>query len=627
MDPSLDRAPRGPLRRAIERVDVGLILILGIPATYLATFGLFLFAIGDKDWDQMLTFQRIALWGLALSGGRKEWNPVMAGGMSLAGEPQTGVFSLSMILSRVVPPVAALKIAACCFLAAGWAGTYALARRYRFSERTAMLAASLFAGNGYILARLATGHLKFDAALCLPLWLLGCSASLRRQDEPPSEAIRRLLVLSLSFGVLFALSCDGAPFSILLVVVWIGLDAVLLAAQRRSVRPMAFLLLALATGALLDAIYVFPMVNNSFYFPRLKHAKFVDPLVFPFFLLVPTLGHPLRAPAMGHEFSVYIGPVLAALLFRYRRGLLAAVPREDRHRLIAASALALVLGFGSLRPLWASAPPLPFDLLSALPGFRTIDLPARFWGFLALPLALFGALAIHRFEAEQMPVSLRRAVSAALLVSLLGYQAYVLSQPFLTGGGGSVVPEVQPPEKIDRIANVLEPIGSQAATILPTRGLIHAYADYVRGEIAPGSELIREAVDPSGRPVSAIARWHGWNDIQVALAERSAAAHIVFNQNYHPFWRSSVGTVSRTASGNLVLDLPASPGPVQLAVSFRDPYSALGQRVTRWTAGLLFALFFLLLLGRAFRAGRSRSHLGGSADSSRAGSIGRGLGR
>jgi hypothetical protein len=68
---------------------------------------------------------------------------------------------------------------------------------------------------------------------------------LRRPGETRLEAARRLLVLSLSFSVLFAISCDGAPFSILLIVVWVGLDALLLAAQQRSARPIVFLVAAL----------------------------------------------------------------------------------------------------------------------------------------------------------------------------------------------------------------------------------------------------------------------------------------------------------------------------------------------------------------------------------------------
>ena len=554
------------------------VLTFATPIPYLVTFGLFLFANGDKDWDQMLAFQRVALWGLALSGGSKEWNPVMAGGMSLAGEPQMGVLSLSMLLSHVIAPVAALKLAALFFLGLGWAGTHLLAQRWGFGKRTSALAASLFVGNGYILARLATGHLKFDTAMCLPLWLLGSSESLRRPGEAGLEALRRLLLLGLSFGVLFVLSCDGAPFSILLVVVWVGLDAALLAVQRRTLRPVAFLAVALASGALLDAVYVFPMVKNSFYFPRLEAAGLVNPLVFFIFLLLPTLGHPFPpVHGMGHEFSVYIGPVLACLLIRYGRRALAAVPRADRQRLFAVSAAVLVLGLGSA----------PFALLAWLPGFRTVAFPARFWGFLSLPFALFGAVAIREFEAEKVSPAIRWAVSSALVVSLVGFEAWALPPPFLSRLGRVPVPEVTLPAKIERIENVQEPLGSQAATILPTRGLIHAYADYVRGEIEPGAELVR-----GGGPV--VARWDGWNDIELAVPESAAPTHVELNQNFHPFWSSSAGTVSKTKAGNLALDLPAVTESTSVHLSFRDPYSVLGQRVTSWSAAVTAVIVLVL---------------------------------
>jgi hypothetical protein len=285
---------------------------------------------------------------------------------------------------------------------------------------------------------------------------------------------------------------------------------------------------------------------------------------------------------MGHEFSVYIGPVLVWLLIRHRKNALAAVPREDRHRLLAVSAFVLVLGLGSV----------PFALLASLPGFRTVAFPARFWGFLSLPLALFGAVAIREFEAQPMSPALRRALSGALLVSLLGYEVWVLPQPFLSPLARVAVPEVTLPEKIESITNVQEPLGSQAATILPTRGLIHAYADYVRGDIAPGAELVR-----TGDSVTA--RWNGWNDIELTLPGSAEPTHVELNQNFHPFWQSSLGTVSKTPAGNLALDLPAVAGATSVGLRFRDPYSALGQRVTSWSTAIAAAAFLgLLLAGR-----------------------------
>lgn len=609
----MQRAETLAARVGAARLDVGRLLTLSLPIPYVVTFCLFLFVTGDKDWDQMLAFQRVSLWGLALSGGAKQWNPVMAGGMSLAGEPQMGVLSLSMLLSRVIPAVAALKLAALCFLALGWVGCHALARRWRFPERTAALAASLFVANGYVLARLGNGHLKFDTAMCLPLWLLASRSSLHAERETRGQSLRRLLLLSLSFGGLFVLSCDGAPFSILLVVVWVGLDAALLALQRRSARPLAFLCLALVTGSLLDAVYVFPMVKNSFYFPRLQEAEPVNPLVFLYFLLIPSRGKALAAPGMGHEFSLYIGPVLAYLLLRYRRRAAAALPADERPRLLAVSLVCLALGLGSSHSLGAWAPPLPFDLLAPLPGFRTVSLPARFWGFLSLPLALLGAVAIREFEAEETSPALRFAISAGLVVSLLGFASWSLPQPFLSERARVPVPEVTLPARLDRITNELDPLGSQSATILPTRGLIHAYADYARGRISPGAELIRAATGPSGESVPVTAVWNGWNEIDVSRAGPAPATRVELNQNFHPFWSASLGAVSRTERRNLVLELPPADGAERVTLRFFDPWSALGLRVTRWTAALAAAALLALVAGGGSRA-RSSSAPGSPSD-------------
>jgi hypothetical protein len=165
-----------------------------------------------------------------------------------------------------------------------------------------------------------------------------------------------------------------------------------------------------------------------------------------------------------------------------------------------------------------------------------------------------------------------------------------LPQPFLSRLGRVPVPEVTLPEKIESIVNVQEPLGSQAATILPTRGLIHAYADYVRGDIAPGAELVRTA-----EPGPVTARWDGWNDIELTVPAPSAPTHVVLNQNFHPFWGSSLGALSKTQAGNLAIDLPAVGEPTSVHLGFRDPYSALGQRVTQWST-VVAALAFLALV-------------------------------
>src|SRR5262249_1063872 len=212
--------------------------------------------------------------------------------------------------------------------------------------------------------------------------------------EPRGPAARRLAAAMLGGGLLFALSTDGAPITILLLLVWVGLDAAVVAAQSRSARPLVFFSGSLVVAAFLNAIYYLPLAVNAVDFPRARPGVFLDPLLFVWFLLLPVRGKLLPAPANGQEFSVYIGPVLAYLLVRYRREIGKAFSRETLARFLVVSGATFLVGLGAWKALGAWLPPGPFDLLHRLPGFETIGLPSRFWGLLALPLALPAAVCL-----------------------------------------------------------------------------------------------------------------------------------------------------------------------------------------------------------------------------------------
>src|ERR1700730_61608 len=103
------------------------ILTFSIPLLYVLILAAFLLRKGDTDWDQITAFHHLSLWNSKMFGWEKHWNPLMSGGMSLAGDPQVPVFSPSMLLTHVLPTAAAMKLAVLLFLAIGWAGTYLLA--------------------------------------------------------------------------------------------------------------------------------------------------------------------------------------------------------------------------------------------------------------------------------------------------------------------------------------------------------------------------------------------------------------------------------------------------------------------------------------------------------------------
>jgi hypothetical protein len=602
------------------RWNASLVLAAAIPVLYLAVFGAFLARTGDSDWDQILSFHELSLWNGELSGLAKQWNPLMRGGMSLAGDPQVPVFSLSMILARVMHPAAAIKIAVLFFLAAGALGAWLLARDLGFSRRAAVLAASLFAGNGYIVSRFSHGHVVFLGTLGLPLWLWAARRSVRAAGEPAGSANRRLLALALAGGAFFALSTDGAPIAILLLLVWVGLDGAILSWQRRSLRPLVFFGASLLVAAALDAVYFFPLAANAVVFPRLRPPVFINPLVFAWFFLLPVRGKLIPAPANGHEMSVYIGPVLAWLLVKYRGEIARAFPNEDRQRFLVVSAAMFVLGLGAWRALSSWLPPGPFDLLHRLPGFGAIGIPSRFWGYLALPLALACAAALDFVQGETTPARPRLALWAGVFLSVLGFQVSSILPPFVSENGRMIVEEKSVPPAIRTILNVHGPRVSQAAELFPDTGLLEAYDahEYIQGIIREGSELVVAASTPAGKSVPVQASWEGWSRIRLAFPSGAPnGTEILLNQNSHPRWGFAGGLATSDRHGNLraVLTRDAAPGE-RLEVSFHDPASAMGERVSFWSALVAAAAALALAVfafARRLARRREASRAGGGA--------------
>jgi len=588
--------PEKPGEQTPRRLTPSLLLAAAVPLVYLTVFGAFLFRSGDTDWDQILSFHELSSWNERLSGLPKQWNPLMRGGMSLAGDPQVPVFSLSMLLARVMHPAAAIKIACLAFLAAGALGAWLLARDLNLDRRAALLAASLFTGNGYILSRFSHGHVVFLGTLGLPLWIWAARRAVRGPTEPAAAANRRLLAFVLAGGAFFVLSTDGAPIATLLLLVWVGLDGAVLSWQRRSARPLVFFIGSVLFAAALDAIYYFPLASNALVFPRLRPPVFIDPLIFAWFFLLPFRGKVIPAPANGHEFSLYTGPILAYLLVRYRGPIVRAFPDEDRRRMLLVSAATFVLGLGAWKAVAPWLPPGPFDLLHRLPGFGAIGIPSRFWGYLALPLALACAVAIARLQSETTSEHPHRGLWTAIFVSVLGFQLLSIVPPFV-GERGSLVLEEKPlPEAVTAIRNVHGPRVSQAEELSPTTGLIEAYDahEYVQGEIREGSELVLSAVTPRKESVPVEANWDGWSRIRLVFPSGAPnGTQVLLNQNAHPRWGFSGGLATRALSGNLAATLTrdAVPG-ARLELSFHDPSSVLGAKVSLWSllAGAAAAL-------------------------------------
>jgi hypothetical protein len=537
---------------------------IGIAVVYAVLFICFWNRTGPVDHDQSIVFHELQLWNRTLFGLAKQWTPVMCSGLSLAGEPQVPFMSLSMMLTYVLGPLAGIKIATLIYFVAGWVGAYLYAGLWLEQSGPRVLAASLFIGNGFFVCRFGLGHIDFIPFLVLPLllWMLHKGTDWRR-----------VAISILAMSAIVAVAIDGSPVAIIHLMFWVGLYALVLAYVERSAAPLVMFGCAVGIAALLDAGYLWPMLEAQSEFPRRTEDTFTSFLSLIWFAILPLRGKVLPANGMGWELSVFIGPVIAALIWKYRQALSASLPRSMKLPLAVVCLVSVVLGMGSLKPLHVPTWLSPFDMLRPLPGFRSLDVTGRFWGFLALPLSLLGAAALWRFVSEGEQNKNWRLWLRAAFVFQFVFQLNTILAEWLPTGAYHAVPVADQfqrgPVQVAYINR--EPGVFQGEVITPTRSALNCYDrdDFIHADVAPGSTVA----------------FIGWNQMRVdahpAALPRSRRALIELNQAFNDSWHTSDCGTLRGAKGNLVLDCPVDRvgrGPID--VTFHDEMSARGALVS-----------------------------------------------
>jgi hypothetical protein len=609
-------------RRWIEIFTVAILF------SFALTLGILGNRIGSTDLDQFLVFHELQYWNSQLFDGSKQWCPLMCSGLSLAAEPQVPVLSLSMLLGYVTDPMWGIRLAMLIYLGLGWLGTFLYSGLWLPQRLQRSLAASLFIGNGFFICRLGHGHVDFLAFCILPLVLYFLhrvvvwsreARSLRDWMRPAAATL--LLAAGISLAI------DGSPVVILHVLFWIGLYGAVLAWVSRSLAPLVMLAGMLGMAAILDAAYLWPMVTGQSEAPRLTPDQFTNPLALPWFMMVPIWGKFfLSANGKGHELSVFIGPVLAWLVWRYRRPLFTGLPAVLKVPLLFVGIVSFWLGMGSLKPVHVPAALSLFDLLRPLPGMRSMGVTGRYWGFFALPLSLLCAGGLWCFLAERAR-GLRVWICLGLALFIqLGFQTTALLSRYALGRPYQAVDwkgEFQ--EEETGVQFVQRGERSQGEILTPTRAVIDCYNndDIPRAEVMPGNRLVLAALRGRSSPLEDAEVRGGfvtWSRIRLRLvspatpsgpASPDGEIEILLNQAYHRFWSSPDGEVVRGSGNRIAFRCAESrlrAGPVELA--FHDPVSARGKRVSSYAWGVwgallaAAALLFGLARPAADRSGR-----------------------
>lgn len=586
----------------------------GVVGIYLLFIVIFALRVGPADQDQFLVFHELQYWNSALFGLTKQWSPLLCSGLSLAGEPQVPFMSLSMALGYLFGPFWGLKLATVLYLAAGWTGAYGYAGLWLREPLQRGLAASLFIGNGFFVCRVGFGHVDFVPFLMLPLvlWMLHVSAPKQRGGRSQLTSWQ-LVGATLCLGALLSLAIDGSPVAIIHLLFWISLYALTLALSVRNWTPVIMLCGAAAMANLMDAGYLWPMIDAQSDFPRRTPESFTSVLSLMWFALLPVRGKLLPANGLGHELSVFVGPVILWALWRYRHWLRTDLPGSMKYPLMAVTIASIVMGMGSLEvlhvPRWLS----PFDLLRPLPGFRSLGVTGRFWGFLALPLSLLGAAALWSFVSEpRSNCRLALWMGAALLLQF-GFQTETIFSHWFGTQRYHAIPWQdrfrRGPQSVRYVATAGRRL--QGEFITPTQGVVNCYDmdDFIHADIGTGTQLVRQTLvdgHPGSGASDASAQFAGWNQIQLRINTvpdtlRSTPTRVqwVLNQAYHRNWRAPGCAVDRGAHGNLIVDCPVQRlDQGALTVTFYDELSARAASISvlAWRlwigalGGLLLAL-------------------------------------
>ncbi len=287
-----------------------------------------------------------------------------------------------------------------------------------------------------------------------------------------------------------------------------------------------------------------------------------------------------------------------------------------RRPLLVVTLVSVVLGMGSLKalhvPVWLS----PFDALRPLPGFRSIGVTGRYWGFLALPLSLLSAAALWKYVAEFGEGWRLHLCLGLALIFQLGFQAETLTALWLHSPHYRLASHGNyfrhGPEDIDYVA--IQDNHLQGQVMAPTRGVSNCYDmdDFIHAETGPGKNLVMRVME-EWKPSNAAtvhARFSTWSHIRLAAdcppsGNNSSCAtspagrmQVVLRQAYHPLWSAPGCDTYFITRGNLIVDCPASrlrEGAIEL--DFRDATSDFAARIstTTWKSWLLATASMMLL--------------------------------
>lgn len=565
---------------------------------------------GFWDWDYQLSLLEVARQSVIEHGQLPLWNPFLGGGTTLAGHTLNHTWSPSFLVILVFGTLVGSKLCIALYLALAQWGAFRLARSMGQSEMAAALAALVFSLGGVYAQRLAHGQFEWIAVAWVPFVI--CELDRARTHGRDAAQRRRALAAA---GVFFALIIlDGGPYQFAFFGVFLGLYALVRAAEDRSALPLFQLAAAVLLAAGLSAIKLVPVFEHISRFPRrTSEEAFYGAPFEPGALAV--LWQMFLSRAQAHDpaswmpyvlnVGSYVGlvPLLLAAL--------AIAWRARAHRAwIVSGAVALWISLGAAAPidLWHG--------LHRLPGFDMLRVPSRFNVYALLAIALLAGAGLDALR-ERIPDARSAAIAAVALMLFTTLNLVIVNGEVFRVAFS--IPPLELAPRAERFSNHYAhspfiaryqraalyevhpnwPSGSYPA-VLENRGVRWPFKTVPFPSHALSSEDVgyRGEVWVASGEGRIIGFEHTPNRIRVRTD--GGAALVRVNTNFDPGWRVEAAVPIEAAEfdGTLAFNLPA--GTSEATLVFRPVSFVVGATVS--------LLFVVGLAGLGYRA---RSPAGG----------------
>jgi hypothetical protein len=523
-------------------------------------------ASGWGDWQQFHHWWEVGRVSILRHGEWPLWDPHHCGGVSMWGQPQAQMYSPTWWLTGLAfGTVHGHKLFILFHHVVGFVGMLWVARRlHRLSEPAAALTALAWAFSGFFAWRGAGGHSTFLAFHYIP-WIYYCWRR-AHDDLRYAGGVGALMGLVLFEGGTY-------PFPLTFLLLFVDGLAFAIERPREIWRVLRTGLVAGVLTLLCGAARLWPVYLTMSRFPRHTDA-FEDSQTVANVLESLTAREP-HPWVWGHrwvwaEYGSFVGWAVMALA---AYGVVLALTRRRTIHLVIGAVVFGAFAMGGVDEGW------PWPLIHELPVYSNLHVPSRFHVLLTFYVVVLAALAL-----EHALRWMKRSVTTAGAQRLLTTLAWLL----VAGIGLEIVSnDVRIASRWD--GPPLEVPAAPRFHLVGPHMYLERYASYPTQNVGTmacydpvpwpiSSHLwVGDVPQVRFRPATAgtLVDFERTNHRARAQVRLTEPARVIFNQNFDPDLRTSVGSPVDDR-GLLAVDLP--PGEHDVRVSYHPadlPWSLL----------------------------------------------------